>query len=247
MSDRAYAQLWRVADGAVRDALRKHPDYLTPKGQRSARRSIVKRVTGTVLGFALQEAKRQRELAVTDDRSAKGNHQAVGAATTPAAEAGAFFPQPIHYFGDVVTSDVHDYGLAGAMRHDFLVPYKPDALYGKTVHWIISNPPFRLAERFIDTASKIACHGFAFLVRTSFLEGVGRYENLFSKNPPSVVAQFSERVPMVKGRYDPAASTATSYCWLVWRKHQIGTRLMWIPPCRRELERESDWPKKEAA
>ena len=99
MSDRAYAQLWRVADGAVRDALRKHPDYLTPKGQRSARRSIVKRVTGTVLGFALQEAKRQRELAVTDDRSGKSNHQAVGAvghATTPAAEAGAFFPQPIH-------------------------------------------------------------------------------------------------------------------------------------------------------
>ena len=165
----------------------------------------------------------------------------------PACNRGLMALPLREYFGDVVTSDVHDYGLAGAMRHDFLVPYKPDALYGKTVHWIISNPPFRLAERFIDTASKIACHGFAFLVRTSFLKGVGRYENLFSKNPPSVVAQFSERVPMVKGRYDPAASTATSYCWLVWRKHQIGTRLMWIPPCRRELERESDWPKKEAA
>jgi hypothetical protein len=165
----------------------------------------------------------------------------------PAANRG-FMAGPLgEYFGDVVTSDINDYGLGGTIQHDFLMGYKPDALFGKTIHWIVSNPPFRLAEQFIDRASKIANHGFAFLVRTSFLEGVGRYEGLFSKNPPSIVAQFSERVPMVKGRYDPEASTATSYCWLVWKEHQAGTRLMWIPPCRRQLERESDWPKREAA
>lgn len=87
MSDRAYQQLWHVVDGAVRDAFRKHGDYLTPKGRHSAKRSIVKRVTGTVLGFALQEAKRQRELAVTGAGSATGQHQAAG--VTPAAEPDA--------------------------------------------------------------------------------------------------------------------------------------------------------------
>lgn len=165
----------------------------------------------------------------------------------PACNRGYMLAPLREYFNDPIASDIHDYGLPGMVQHDFLMPYKPDAFFGKTVHWIVSNPPFRLAEQFIATASKLANHGFAFLVRTSFIEGVGRYQNLFSKNPPSIVAQFSERVPMVKGRYDPDASTATSYCWLVWIDGEPGTRLVWIPPCRRQLERESDWPAKVAA
>lgn len=52
MSAAAYRQLWRVVAGAVNDALGSHPDYLTEKGRKSAHSSIVKRVTGTVLGFA---------------------------------------------------------------------------------------------------------------------------------------------------------------------------------------------------
>lgn len=48
---------------------------------------------------------------------------------------------------------------------------------------------------------------------------------------------------MVKGRYDPKASTATSYCWLVWLRHGDGdTRLRWIAPCRKRLERAGDYP-----
>jgi len=86
VTDAAYQQLWHVTDGAVRDALRKHPDYLTPKGRQSARRSIVKRVVGTVLGFAVQAAARQRELAVTGDRHSTGDHQAAG--TQPVAVPG---------------------------------------------------------------------------------------------------------------------------------------------------------------
>jgi len=168
----------------------------------------------------------------------------------PACNRGLMLAPLREYFNDPIGSDIHDYGWPGAVQHDFLMGYKPDAFVGKTVHWIISNPPFRLAEQFIETASKLANHGFAFLVRTSFLEGVGRFENLFSKNPPSIVAQFSERVPMVKGRYDPDASTATSYAWLVWftdGPNRAPTQMLWIPPCRRQLERETDWPAREAA
>ena len=48
-----YTQLWRVIDGAVRDAIEHHPDYLSDKGRQyaSARRSIVKRAVGAVLGY----------------------------------------------------------------------------------------------------------------------------------------------------------------------------------------------------
>ena len=80
------------------------------------------------------------------------------------------------------------------------------------------------------------------LTRTVFIESIGRYERIFSKEPPIKVAQFSERVPMVKGRLDRKASTATGYAWLVWEKGgSRPTELIWIPPCRKSLEREGDY------
>ena len=57
LQSRAYRQLWRIVDGAVADALKHHEDYLTDKGKRSARRSITKRVTGAILGYAEQSAR----------------------------------------------------------------------------------------------------------------------------------------------------------------------------------------------
>jgi hypothetical protein len=41
------------------------------------------------------------------------------------------------------------------------------------------------------------------LVRNGFLESRGRHSRLFKPHPPSLVLQFVERVPMVKGRCDP--------------------------------------------
>lgn len=147
------------------------------------------------------------------------------------------------FFGTVWASDIQDYGLPGAMQHDFLMPYLPHAVKwsGTDIDWIVANPPFRLAEQFITRALEIATEGVAMIVRTSFLEGVGRYENLYSKKPPSIVAQFSERVPMVKGRLTATGSTATSYCWLVWLQGVTTTKLVWIPPCRKKLERAEDY------
>ena len=81
------------------------------------------------------------------------------------------------------------------------------------------------------------------LTRTVFIESVGRYERLFRDNSPSRFAQFTERVPMVKGRVDKKASTATGYAWLVWEKDRLqgNSELVWIPACRKALEREGDY------
>lgn len=145
------------------------------------------------------------------------------------------------YYRDVWVSDIHDYGV-GSIQHDFLLPFLPAELEGDHPDWIITNPPFRLAEQFIERASQLARFGFAMIVRTSFLEGVGRYHNIFRKNPPSIVAQFAERVPMVKGRLTATGSTATAYCWLVWVDGTQFTQFNWIPPCRKHLERDGDYP-----
>lgn len=69
---RAYRQLWRVVDGAVADALAAHPDYLTKKGEISARASIVKRVTGAVLGYAEQSARGRSGASPAADQAVTG-------------------------------------------------------------------------------------------------------------------------------------------------------------------------------
>ena len=54
----AYAALWRIVDGAVRDCFAAHPEYIPAGGdERTIRNSIVKRVTGLALGYAVQTAR----------------------------------------------------------------------------------------------------------------------------------------------------------------------------------------------
>jgi hypothetical protein len=140
------------------------------------------------------------------------------------------------YFGEVASYDVFDYGFGGVA--DFLKTKHDD----QSFDWVITNPPFKLAEDFIKRSMKIARHGVAVLTRTVFIESVGRYERLFKPDPPSAFAQFVERVPMVKGRVDKKASTATGYGWLVWeKKRPAKSQLIWIPPCRKILERDGDY------
>jgi len=141
------------------------------------------------------------------------------------------------YFGDVIFADAYDYGF-GPIRDFLTYPYEMNA-----VDWVITNPPFRLGEEFVLRALTVARRGVAILARTVFLESSGRYSRIFKQQPPSKFAQFVERVPMVKGRLDIKASTATGYAWLVWEKEEKGhPRLMWVPPCRKQLERLSDYP-----
>jgi len=155
----------------------------------------------------------------------------------PAANRGFLLRGLEPYFKLSHASDIHDYGN-GYRQADFLFPGIP----APVCDWIITNPPFRLAEQFAIRGLEIAAKGVALLVRTSFTEGVGRYAKLFSVHKPYIVAQFTERVPMVKGRIDGKASTATSYCWIVWAKGPAEpTEFVWIPPCRRKLEKEGDY------
>ena len=126
------------------------------------------------------------------------------------------------------------------------------------VDWVITNPPFRLAQEFIETGLNVARRGVAMLVRTSFIEGSARHSALFDRLPRAFHLQFVERVAMFrdrlieKGRPDPfnldddgqprTASTATSYCWLVWRNGETDSRLRWLSTPRAQLERPGDYP-----
>lgn len=165
----------------------------------------------------------------------------------PAANRGYMARALGEYFFRVHASDVHDYGMGYPVR-DFLFP-EPLSM----VNWTITNPPFRLAEQFIERALQTSTRGVAMIVRAAFLEGQGRYESLFSVNPPKTVLQFTERVVMHKGKVTKDGSSATAYAWLIW-DHSYRARgaseLRWIAPCRKRLERDGDydlWPKEVAA
>lgn len=152
----------------------------------------------------------------------------------PACAEGHMARPLSEYFGLVYASDVHNYGFGEVS--DFLWPSD------RRADWIVTNPPFRLAEQFVTTAMLRSSVGVAVLVRTAFLEGAARHRGLFDPIPPSDILQFVERVPMHKGRLVKNGSTATAYCWLVWRKGTPRqTQFHWIAPCRKRLERGSDY------
>jgi hypothetical protein len=171
----------------------------------------------------------------------------------PAANRGHMVKPLNEHFTDVYASDIHDYGVGFQVKDYLFGPCEP-------IDWTISNPPFRLAEQFIIKAIGESTEGVAMIVRSAFLEGQGRFKTLFNVHRPSHVFQFTERVVMHKGRLlDPnkvyefkdkktgktvlkKPTTATAYCWVVWRKGHIGPTIFdWIAPCRKRLERQGDY------
>lgn len=161
-------------------------------------------------------------------------------------------------FDTLYATDVHDYGWPRQDAvEDFLIDWITD---DRAADWIITNPPFRLAEDFITHGLRLARRGVAVLLRSSFLEGQGRFERLFRETPPTLVCPFVERVVMWKGvLLDPEVpvfrvndrrpevkkpTSATSYAWLVWMKGAPAhhPKLIWVPPHRAALTRPGDYP-----
>lgn len=129
------------------------------------------------------------------------------------------------WFGEVIASDVYPYGF-GEVR-DFL----DTRAETPRARWIMTNPPFKDALEFAELALERADFGVCLLLRSQWSEGQTRFNRLFSKRRPTFIAQYVERVPMVKGCWDPGASKATAYSWFIWLKGAGGpTEFHWIKP-----------------
>ena len=85
----------------------------------------------------------------------------------PACGAGHMAKVLKEYFREVRAADAYHYGY-GPVRDFLTFPYQANA-----VDWVITNPPFRLAEEFVLRSLHVARKGVAILARTVFLESIG--------------------------------------------------------------------------
>jgi hypothetical protein len=122
----------------------------------------------------------------------------------------------------VVSSDLHNRGF-GEVGIDFLTAKRQDEN-------IITNPPYNCAEGFVAAGVQKARRKFALLLRLAFLEGANRANTIFSRNPPSRVWVFSERITFYPAGAIQRGTGTTAYAWFVWDKSATGTELRWFKP-----------------
>ena len=150
-----------------------------------------------------------------------------GSVWEPACGGGHMAEVLAESFKSVLATDLYDHGYAG--RDGELIDFlSPEAARLGRVDWVITNPPFKLADEFIRVGLERAREGVAVLCRLQFLEGVKRSGLHFGGNETgqglTILAPFCERVAMVRGRYDPGASTNMAYAWFIYSNLPYGRK-----------------------
>lgn len=132
------------------------------------------------------------------------------------------------------------FGATDGPRSDFTATSSvPDE-----VDMIVTNPPYKHLNAFINNALGCSTRYVCMLVRIQALTGQTRYGSLYSRNPPTKVAIFSDRVPFKVGQVVPKCSKMFDHMWMVWDKKSRGgdVQMSWIPPtAQKKLERTKDY------
>lgn len=112
--------------------------------------------------------------------------------------------------------------------------------------YVVTNPPYALANQFSLRALQEAEKGVGMLLRTIWMESVTRHNSLFLPTPPTTVACFSRRMQAARGKLVRGGGAMMSHCWFWWDKQNPArpgaTRLIWIPPdAQKLLDKDSDY------
>ena len=125
-------------------------------------------------------------------------------------------------YGDacsVTGMDIVDRGYPGTIVADFL-EYETDERY----EGIITNPPFSLAQQFVEKGMELLKDGGQMLMflKIQFLEGKNRIE-FYNKYPPKYIYVFSRRMATWNDGHKLAPDgkpwkTTMCHAWFVWEK-----------------------------
>jgi hypothetical protein len=136
----------------------------------------------------------------------------------PAAGRGAIVRVLEAHGHTVITSDIHQYGFHLTFCRDFLLETELPA----GVECIMTNPPFNIAEPFIERALQL-CPIVVMLLRLAFLESERRC-GLLENRGLARVHVFRKRLPMMHrdewaGR---KANSGMAFAWFVWDRAHVG-------------------------
>lgn len=85
---------------------------------------------------------------------------------------------------------------------------------------IITNPPYKYAQEFVEKALQIIPNGckVAMFLKVQYLEGKRR-RKMFDTMPPKRIWVSSSRLKCaINGDFDNMTGSATAYAWFVWEK-----------------------------
>lgn len=116
---------------------------------------------------------------------------------------------------------------------------------------VISNPPYKHLNAFIDRALETATFGVGMLCRIQALESEKRYNSVYKSRPPTQIAFFSNRIPFKTGVVAKKAPKMFFHVWLWWQKSQAFSGRfeaprppLWVPyDAQTQLEKDSDYAK----
>lgn len=131
---------------------------------------------------------------------------------------------------EVWSTDLIDRGY-GEGNIDFLDNDNFDDEEGCWEGDILTNPPFKFAEKFVEKGMYRLKTGnkLILFLKIQFLEGQKRKE-LFRKYPPKYVYINSARQQCsMNGEFDKYKATALCFCWFIWEKGYEGESIIrWI-------------------
>lgn len=101
------------------------------------------------------------------------------------------------------------------------------ATFDSGIDWVVSNPPFTLADRLVPLAYEKAHVGVAMLLRLSWLEPTQARGLFLEEHPPSRLLVL----PRIS--FDGSGKTDNVTCaWFIWNRWQFNGQVIEIVPRR---------------
>jgi hypothetical protein len=142
----------------------------------------------------------------------------------PACGRGAIVSVLRAHSHEVIASDLVGYGDPTCFyRRDFLLEQK----LPKDCECILTNPPFSLAEEFVEHALKLRCPLIIMLLRLAFLESERR-SPILDTGTLARIHVFRRRLPMMHrdNWQGPKTSNAMAFAWFVWERDHNGPPIL---------------------
>jgi hypothetical protein len=121
----------------------------------------------------------------------------------------------------VISSDLYDHGY-GETGADFL------QTSARRANAIITNPPYCLAEAFLQHALDLQVRKIALLCKLAFLEGVKR-SSILEASPLHYVLVFRRRLQLTRNGESMRNRGMIAFAWFVWERNYNGQPVLrWI-------------------